>query len=119
MDYVALARRFPALKIVLAHWGGGLPFFMMNRWTRASLSNVYFDTAASPLLYDTRVWTLAVDMAGEDMILFGSDYPLRVYPSQQKEPDFIMLADEARRHLPKHCAEAVMSANARQVYLGG
>ncbi|MFA5257017.1 MAG: amidohydrolase family protein [Opitutales bacterium] len=119
MDYVNMAVRFPALKIVLAHWGGGLPFFMMNRWTRGSLANVHFDTAASPLLYDSRVWANAVDMAGADRILFGSDYPLRVYPARQNEPDFSMLADEARRCLPEDCAGSVMSGNARRVYLGG
>lgn len=115
-DYVALARRFPELKIVLAHWGGGLPFFMMNRWTAKTLRNVYFDTAASPLLYDSRVWAAAVNMAGAEHILYGSDYPLRVYPSRQSMAEMRLLRDEALAKLPEDTIEAVMRGNAQRVF---
>jgi predicted TIM-barrel fold metal-dependent hydrolase len=40
------------------------------------MKNVYYDTAASPFLYDPKIYKLAVDLAGEDRVLFGSDYPL-------------------------------------------
>jgi len=115
--YVELARRLPDLKIVLAHWGGGLPFFMMNRWTNKVLSNVFFDTAASPLLYDSRIWKNVVEMAGADKVLFGSDYPLRVYPSRQSEPDFVQLINEAREHLPETVLDAVLYENAKRIFL--
>ena len=35
-----LAQNFPDLKIVLAHWGGGLPFYELMPEVRAALGNV-------------------------------------------------------------------------------
>jgi predicted TIM-barrel fold metal-dependent hydrolase len=72
-----LIKRFAANKIILAHWGGGLFFYaLMKKEVKGSLKNVYFDTAASPHLYDPEVYQLAIKLAGIDKILFGSDYPL-------------------------------------------
>jgi predicted TIM-barrel fold metal-dependent hydrolase len=72
-----LIKRFPETKIVLAHWGGGLFFYsLMKRDVKETLTNVFFDTAASPFLYDPEIYKLAVRLLGDDKILFGSDYPL-------------------------------------------
>ncbi len=73
----SLIERFPKNKIVLAHWGGGIFFYsVMKKEVKDRLKNVYFDTAASPLLYDPLIYRLAVQTVGIDKILFGSDYPL-------------------------------------------
>jgi predicted TIM-barrel fold metal-dependent hydrolase len=114
--YAAFAKRMPGLKIVLAHWGGGMPFFMLNKWSRKDLANVYYDTAASPLVYTDEVWKNVVGMAGADRILFGTDYPLRVYPKNQAVPDFTMLAAEAGACLPPEAREAAMADNAARIY---
>ena len=72
-----LIRTFPQNKIILAHWGGGLFFFaLLKKEVKDSLKNVYFDTAASPYLYDTAVYRLAIELVGIEKILFGSDFPL-------------------------------------------
>lgn len=72
-----LIKRFPGNKIVLAHWGGGLFFFgLMKKEVKESLKNVYFDTAASPYLYDSEIYRIAAKIIGVDKILFGSDFPL-------------------------------------------
>ncbi len=68
---------FPQNKIVLAHWGGGLFFFsLLRKEVKQRLLNVYFDTAASPYLYDPSVYRLAIELIGVEKILFGSDFPL-------------------------------------------
>ena len=72
-----LVKQFSETKIVLAHWGGGLFFYsLMKREVKETLTNVFFDTAASPFLYDPEIYQLAVRFIGVDNILFGSDYPL-------------------------------------------
>jgi predicted TIM-barrel fold metal-dependent hydrolase len=72
-----LIERFRDNTLVLAHWGGGLFFYsLLKREVKDRLRNVYFDTAASPYLYDPAVYTIAAQTIGADKILFGSDYPL-------------------------------------------
>ncbi len=69
-------QNFPDLIIVCAHWGGGLPFYALMPEVSRALSNVYFDTAASPFLYQDAVFEHVVGIVGADKILFGSDHPL-------------------------------------------
>lgn len=87
-DYQRMARQHPRTTFIFAHWGGLLPLMAWHEAVRADLANVYYDTAASPLLYDTAVYRQVADAVGAEKILFGSDYPLRVFPREQKEPDF-------------------------------
>ncbi len=86
-DFVRLAKEFPATTFILAHWGGGLA------WSPEALAlpNVWFDTAASPLLYGREVWT----RAKTDRVLFGTDYPLILYPLAETAPGFGGLLNEA------------------------
>jgi predicted TIM-barrel fold metal-dependent hydrolase len=85
--YLDIATAFPNLRIILSHWGGGIPFFEQNPKLKGLLKNVYYDTAASPLLYDIRVFKNVIGMVGSEKILYGSDYPLKVYPKTQKKAD--------------------------------
>ena len=66
----------PELSIVCAHWGGGLPFYVLMPEVKKAMTKVYFDTAASPLLYSLEVYHQVIELVGADKILFGSDYPL-------------------------------------------
>lgn len=77
-DLTALARRFPRTPFILAHWGGGLPVAAEGR---DPLPNLWYDTAASPLLYDASVWSRIAPAVPPGRLLFGSDHPLELYPS--------------------------------------
>jgi len=102
----ALIRRFPQNKIVLAHWGGGIFFFYLaKKEIKESLRNIYFDTAASPYLYDPKIYRIAVQIMGPEKILFGSDYPL-IGPSRYfKEMTAAGLSpDETRRILGQNAS---------------
>jgi hypothetical protein len=67
----------PEVKVVGAHWGGGLPFYASMPEVRQAFDRgVYVDTAASSLLYDDGVYERGAMLAGAEHVLFGSDYPL-------------------------------------------
>jgi predicted TIM-barrel fold metal-dependent hydrolase len=93
-NFIRLAKEFPTAKLILAHWGGGLPFYELNPQLHQILRNVTYDCAASPLLYDKRVFRQVIDLVGVDRVLYGSDYPLLLYPRQQREPDFKRLLND-------------------------
>jgi predicted TIM-barrel fold metal-dependent hydrolase len=67
---------FPDLKVVLAHWGGGLPFYALMPEVEKAMASCYFDTAATPLLYKPQIFKHVADIVGSGKILFGSDNPL-------------------------------------------
>jgi hypothetical protein len=71
-----LASNFPELKIVLAHWGGGLPFYELMPEVRDALRNVYYDSAASTYLYSFDIFSIAAQLVGTERILWGTDFPL-------------------------------------------
>lgn len=73
----ALAKQFPDNRIILAHWGGGIFFFsLLKKEVKETLKNIWFDTAASPFLYDPRIYREGICLAGKEKILFGTDFPL-------------------------------------------
>lgn len=81
---------FPGVRIVCAHWGGGLPFYALMPEVAQALKNVYFDTAASPFLYDYEIFSHVAELVGVDKVLFGSDFPLitqrRIINALEKRP---------------------------------
>lgn len=115
--YYQLACRYPELKLILAHWGGGLLFYEMMPEVRRNLRNVWYDTAASPLLYPTaRIFKTALDCVSPKKLLFGSDYPLLVYPFRQQEPDMRpFIAEVDGLELAGDVYEDIMGDNAARL----
>jgi predicted TIM-barrel fold metal-dependent hydrolase len=74
--FYQFALTFPSLPILLAHWGGGLPFYELMPEVAKAMANVYYDTAASPFLYSKKIYGVAKEIVGVEKILFGSDFPL-------------------------------------------
>jgi uncharacterized protein len=72
-------RDFPGVKLILPHWGGGLPFYELMPEVAEACSRVYYDSAASPYLYHSDIYRLAAAAAGRHKILFATDYPLLPY----------------------------------------
>ena len=103
----ALITAFPDLKLVCAHWGGGLPFYALMPEVKAALKNVYFDTAASPFLYTPQVYGQVAQLVGADKILFGSDYPLI--------PQRRFLKEIAALDLPEETKKKILAGNAKKL----
>jgi len=115
-DFQWLAQEFPDLKIILAHWGGLLPYYELNPHVKKIFKNVTYDTAAGPLLYDMKIWQNILDIVGKEKILFGSDYPLRLYPGKQKRADFARYLDAVRElELEPSAYESIMQGNAKRL----
>ena len=98
---------FPDLTIVCAHWGGGLPFYALMPEVRQAMSNVFFDTAASPLLYSPQVYNQVAQLVGADKILFGSDYPLLAQSRSLNEIKSL--------NLPEETKSLILSGNAQRL----
>ena len=101
-------RNFPDNKIVCAHWGGGLPFFTLMPEMAEALTNVYFDTAASPLLYGQEIFPTIVDMNGSDRILFGTDFPLIKHRRLLSQMENVPISNEARVNILRRNAQALL-----------
>ena len=102
-----LIKDYPDVNIVCAHWGGGLPFYTLMPEVKKALKNVYFDTAASPLLYSPEIYRQVSQLVGEDKILFGSDWPL-LLPGR-------LLEEISALDLPRETHDRILSVNARKL----
>ncbi len=101
------ACNFPHIPFICAHWGGGLPFYALMPEVASVLKNTYFDTAASPYLYQPRIYEYIADIVGSDKILFGSDYPLM---SQSR-----VISQIQKANLTDKIKSAILSENARKI----
>lgn len=75
-DLYTLIQGHRDLPLVLSHWGGGLVFYELMPRVADTCASVWYDSAASPLLYKQSVYEIAASIVGPNKILFGSDYPL-------------------------------------------
>lgn len=100
---------YPALRVVLAHWGGGLPFYELMPEVAAVAANVVYDSAASSYLYRSGVFRAVLDIVGPERVLFGSDHPVL------RQDRFLRRVEEEAGLSPVE-ATAVLGGNARRVY---
>jgi len=98
---------FPNLKLVCAHWGGGLPFYALMSEVDKALANVFFDTAATVFLYKPEIFEQMSHIIRSDKILFGSDYPLML---QNR-----VLAQIQSSQLPEEDKARILGANAQKL----
>jgi predicted TIM-barrel fold metal-dependent hydrolase len=92
-EFLWLAKELPDLKIVLAHAGA------LYALENTIPDNFYFDLAACPLLYPPNIYQKLISCTGAERILWGTDYPLRIYPKAQNKPDFHTFLEELKRSL--------------------
>lgn len=88
--FSGVVEKFPGIKWILAHLGGAVPYLAerldrgyyafeecrknINKPPSEYLKNFYFDTVN----FDTKALQLAIDFAGADQLLAGSDYPHQI-----------------------------------------
>ena len=120
--FAGVAKRFPRIKWVLSHLGGAVPY-MAERFDRGFhnfaecrrnidrppseyLRTWYYDTVN----FDPRALRLAIDFAGADHILAGSDYPHQIgsIPS--------MLSSIGGLDIPDGAKAGILGGNAARLY---
>jgi len=103
-----LVKRYAQNRIILAHWGAGLFFYMLlKKEVAEAFTGMWVDTAASPFLYRPEIYTVAAEIFGAEKILFGTDWPL-LRPSRYfKEIEEANLSDSDRKK--------ILGENARQL----
>jgi len=97
--FYELILSFPNLPIVLAHWGGGLPFYELMPEVAKAMANVYYDTAASPYLYSKKIYAVVTEIVGVKKILFGTDFPLLSPRKYFQELEGSGLSEEDQRRI--------------------
>jgi len=100
---------FPDLKLVCAHWGGGLPFYALMPEVARALSNVFFDTAATVFLYQPQIFEEVSNIVGSDKILFGTDYPLIPQNRVMAQIQVLGLAEEGKAKILGGNAQKLLS----------
>ena len=108
LDLQALAFKYASLPIIIPHFGAG--FFREALMAAASCPNVYLDTSSSngwmqlvPGLTLQQVFRTAIDVAGPDRLLFGTDssffprgWNKAVFDAQQKALGDALVPSDAR-----------------------
>lgn len=106
--FIQFLQAFPDLRVVAAHWGGGLPFYELMPEIRLATANLVYDSGASTKLYRFDVFRSVIDVVGHERVLFGSDYPVL---KQRRFLRSVLQAGLNDDELP-----AILETNARRVY---
>jgi aminocarboxymuconate-semialdehyde decarboxylase len=119
--FAGVPERFPRIQWVLGHLGGAIPYMAerLDRGFRAFkecraniqrlpseyLKQFYFDTVN----FDPRALQLAIDFAGAEHILAGSDYPHQIGSIE------LMLASLRSLAIPEKDKAAILGGNAARL----
>ena len=86
----------PGIKVIFAHFGGGLWAYEGMPEMKLILSNTYYDTAAMPWLYSEKVLDSIFALGIGHKILFGSDWPILDFPRYEQLLNLTKLKDEEK-----------------------
>ncbi len=100
----------PEVKVIFAHWGGGLWLYELMPEMAVMLQNTWYDTAATPFLYTPKLFQTALASGVGSKILYGSDFPLLRWPRYRK------MMEEAGLDMEE--VEKIASGNAERAFLG-
>lgn len=107
--FYGLAQMSAGISLILAHWGGGLAFYeTLKKEAKEVLARVHYDTAASPYLYDPRIYSIMSRIVGAEKILLGTDFPLLSWRRYDDEMKNAGLSEDQRK--------AIQGINAARIF---
>ena len=110
----AAARKCPSAKFIFAHLSGGDAAIDVF----SPPDNVFFDTAAFPFTNTPPDVSRAVSANGGRAI-YGSDYPIRLYPRKFACEEMSTIVAESKAAVPAEYAEKFFSENFESLYKAG
>jgi predicted TIM-barrel fold metal-dependent hydrolase len=100
-EMVALADRFPEIRVILAHLGNGFdddPSHQVRAIQKSKQGNVYVDTSSARSITSGLIeW--AVKEIGSERILFGTDTPLYFAPMQRARIDSAAIGEADKQRI--------------------
>ena len=115
-EYFWLIQRYPDLKFLMSHWGGGIAFYEAIPEMRPILKNVYYDVAACRLFFDIKQSMEQITRIVDPKKLFyGSDFPLLLNPAEfpdEMDPRFLPdRCDFLQANIPSDVIDGIMGPN--------
>ncbi len=109
------AKKYHDVNFIFAHWLGGEIFeFPENAKEIIARGNVYFDSAASPLLCSPDAWKIASENFA-NVAIYGSDYPIRLYPRKFKIEEIQTIVNEAKANISQNSTAMFFENNIKKV----
>ncbi len=98
---IEIAKQYPRVKFIFAHWCGNMAFEKADLFEENE--NVYFDSAATQFTAPKNVFaTVENNKITAQKAIYGSDYPLRLYPRLFKLEEMKTAVDFARGQISEN-----------------
>ena len=105
---IKIIQKYPKNIFIFSHFGGGLPFYSLMPEVRYLLENTFFDSAAFPYIYDSKVFKVFTIALGANKILFASDFPVTTQMYSLKKFNQVSLNNMEKK--------SILSVNADNIY---
>jgi predicted TIM-barrel fold metal-dependent hydrolase len=115
-EFLWLIERYPDLRFIFSHWGGGIAFYEAIPEMRAVLKNVHYDVTASKLFFDVqKSMEQIIKIVDPAKIFYGSDFPILLHPDEYPDelnPRFIVdRHDFLKTNVPDEILDGIMGLN--------
>ncbi|MBO5254659.1 MAG: amidohydrolase family protein [Opitutales bacterium] len=108
-EAIEVAKKHLDVNFIFAHWCGNLVFENIDD---VKSPNIFFDSAATQFIASKDAFSLAEgNPTLANSIIYGTDYPLRLYPKLFKEEEMTTAATFARNSVSKNFAKNLFTNN--------
>ena len=109
-DAIDIAKQCKGVNFIFAHWCGNLAF--ENQELFANTDNIFFDCAASQFTAPKDVFqTASNSQLLENKVIYGTDYPLRLYPKLFEKEEMQTAVKFAKETASKKFAKNLFTNN--------
>ncbi len=108
-DAIEVANNHKDVNFIFAHWCGNKAF---ENLPELSAENIFFDSAASQFTAPQDAFSMAENnITLSQKAIYGTDYPLRLYPKKFKEEEMLTAVEFARTSISENFAKILFTNN--------